>query len=322
MNTITKSLSINLASSQLNSGPSSQAHRPLSGMAANSLLLLLVAGFLLTNIACSPNPASLANSPDTLVSEEDASIVNGQAVKSTEDISMSTVDLYLTFGSGGASRFTNFCSGTLIAPDLVITAAHCVADLSQELGIDKATYLKNVQVGFGSAIVKSLKDTRVKFVGLKSLQVHPEYAVGSVENAETTPMKDVALLKLARVAPRGFSPALLPTDQQVLKAGDRVTLAGFGLTNGVMGVRAKSLNKVDVTIHNPELTATQFSYVTVGGQTACSGDSGGPAYIRDSQGKLVVVGVTSWGDNQCVEMGAYSSVSKFKNWIAAAKAQL
>lgn len=269
------------------------------------------------NFACAPK-----NSSPTDFGESDASIVNGQAVKTSEDIARSTVDFYITFGSGGAARFTNFCSGTLIAPDLVLTAAHCIADMSQELGISKANFVKNVTVGFGTSIVKSPKDPKVKFVGLKNYQVHPEYVVGSVETAESVAMKDVALVRLAKPAPAGFVPAQLPTEDLVLRVGDSVMLAGFGLTNGVFGTTAKSLNKVEVRIHNPNLTSTQFSYVTESGKTACSGDSGGPAYVRGIKGQLVVVGVTSWGDNRCVEMGAYSLVSAFKPWIQSLRQTL
>jgi secreted trypsin-like serine protease len=271
----------------------------------------LLAITLLTS-ACAKPPVSSLEATDS-----DASIVNGETVQAAEDITKSTVNIYMTFGPRNSPQFTNFCSGTLIAPDLVVTAAHCIVDLAQDLKWNKATYLKNVKVGFGNEIVKSLRDSRVRFVGLKDLKVHEGYTPESLQNAEKEPMKDIALLRLSQRAPAGFVPAQLPLATTALKAGDRVTLAGFGLINGIFGVQATSLNKVDVTIHNPKMTEAQFSYLTEKGQTACSGDSGGPAYLRDSQGKLVVVGVTSWGDNQCVEKGVYTSLIHFRPWVVA-----
>lgn len=263
--------------------------------------------------ACGAQKNSSSTSLDS--NELNTGIVNGTPVKSQEDISRSTVDLYITIERGPQTIFTNFCSGTLIAPDTVITAGHCIEDLKKELEFTNDDYVKSVQVGFGSDIATSPKDQKVKFRKLRAVQAHPEYFVGAVEHADTVAIKDIAMLKLAEVAPQGFVPALLPAPDFKLKKGQVLTLAGFGLTDGIKQTPAKSLNKVNVTIDEPDFSATQFAYSTIKGQTACNGDSGGPAYFRNPEGKLVVLGATSWGDNRCKQMGVYTSTIALLPWI-------
>lgn len=280
---------------------------------SQTLFALLCLSLAATITACAPHSDKAGEISAT---SDDASIVNGTAVKSTEDIAKSTVALYITMNRGGQTRFRNFCSGTLIAPDLVMTAAHCVVDMADAVQIDMSKYLASVQVAFGTAVVRSAKDSKIQLRNLKAIKVHEEYVINSVENAETVPMHDIALLRLSSAAPAGYIPAQLPSDAKPLHAGSIVTLAGYGLTNGTLQVEAKSLNKTTVTVNNPELTWSQFSYVTQNGKSACSGDSGGPAYLPSSpKGSLVVVGVTSWGDNECREMGAYTSVGAFLDWL-------
>jgi len=245
-----------------------------------------------------------------------ASIVNGEAVANEDVISKSTVALYFNFP--GSTRVKNFCTATVIAQDTVVTAAHCLVDVSQMLETTVDQLLPNVRVGLGIDLVGSLLDGKVQFVKVKSARYHQDYVSGSdsLEGADKgKPFYDIAIVRLESPLPADFKPVRLMADPAQLTVGLKLTLAGYGvIRGGVFPVESKELRKTTVTVDNSSLNPVQFSYAAVNGQSACSGDSGGPAYLIEND-VLTLVGVTSWGDNNCAEKGVYTSVPALHAWI-------
>lgn len=277
---------------------------------SKALLLLLTAGLGLT--ACAPQ-ADLAN----LETQSQTGIVNGAAVEDQDRISASTVALYFARPQVGSAigDVQNFCTGTLISRTIVLTAAHCLSDVAKMMGIPLEELVPNIRIGFGTQVVKSLSDSRVIFREVAAARVHEKYVIDSVRQATKVPMYDIGLVRLAAPAPATAQAVKLVSNATALVKGRELVLAGFGLTNGLPRVSAKQMMKVNVKVDNPALTAVQFTYRVEGGRSACSGDSGGPAYVANSKGELLVVGVTSWGDQFCQILGAYTSVPVFVPWI-------
>jgi len=244
---------------------------------------------------------------------ESASIVGGETVEAADPVALSTVALY--FNPARSNRVMNFCTGTIVTGELVLTAAHCLVDVADDLKVSLDELKDQILIGFGTQIVTQRTDSRVRFISLRSLLVHQDYKISSVQNASKEPMYDIALVRLSERIPEGYRVARLATDESYLTEGQRLTLAGYGLVNGVTQEEAKNLQKVEVRVTVPKLTSVQFAYHVVGGKSACSGDSGGPAYAINARGHLVVVGVTSWGDQFCKLMGVYTSVPALSGWI-------
>ncbi len=94
--------------------------------------------------------------------------------------------------------------------------------------------------------------------------------------------------------------------------GTAVETAGYGLTeSGASGDLKFSVQEVASV--NDELALVLDGD---GSWLACAGDSGGPALLRDDQGRVRVVGVLSTGAFDCMGEGRYLYLPGFAEWIA------
>lgn len=187
---------------------------------------------------------------------------------------------------GCDERLVARCSGALVAPRLVLTAAHCVLDprLSSTL-----------EVLFGSAV--DAPDARARRV--VHVAVHPEYR----EDGDAADLAALILDQDAPVAPmaldsRGIDGAL---------AGAAVRVVGFGqarstdLVTGVKRTGTATVTAVDDTSFRIES----------GPAMTCHGDSGGPV-LAERAGAEEIIGVTSRGDPGCSEYGTNVRVDRFR----------
>lgn len=179
------------------------------------------------------------------------------------------------------------CTGTLIGPHTVLTAAHCV-----QMDVTQLTF------GFGVA------DSQLDFeVPIVSGVAHPQYDAQQL-------MNDVAVVQLASDVP--YAPIPLNTSMDDTWIGKPVTLVGFGVTDGPSQTGGGTKREVDVTIDS--LEPTKLQYTTTNGKSACNGDSGGPAFA-DVNGQLGVAGITSYGDQACQQFGVYTRVDAYLDFI-------
>jgi len=228
-----------------------------------------------------------------LLSTPAHAIVGGGA-PSTEGIARSIVTIV---GSRG-----NFCTGALIAPKIVLTAAHCV-----QPGAD----YRIVEYGGAQPALQNVR----------SVAIHPGFKMDAMLAHRAT--ADVALLQLEMPA-KGKAPAVLGMPNIPIQVGGRFTIAGIGVT-------VRGDGKSGGTIRVAGLAATgkpgtlQIRLVDPVGQGtrdglgACTGDSGAPAF-EDKPNGPAIIGVVSWstgpnGAAGCGGMTGVTPLTLYRDWI-------
>jgi V8-like Glu-specific endopeptidase len=235
--------------------------------------------------------------PDLTVQEglasADAKIINGDAPDSPEHDAV--VALHQIIG-GAFVASSPFCSGTLIAEDVVLTAGHCVESGGGVLSASR------VAVYVGDDPSSDLADHTYT---VASVEQHPDYSSSSLTG-------DIALLILDSPVTEAAPVPHLPTSQGFTSAdeGSMLNFAGFGTSEtNSYGVKLQT----DVALKT--VWASQLYYLqstSIGGP--CTGDSGGPAFV-DRSGTAYVGGVTSYGDRFCRFYGVSTRVDSYASWI-------
>lgn len=175
------------------------------------------------------------------------------------------------------------CTGTLVTPEAVVTAKHCVFDET-----DEGPWATLAPDAFTVTVTHTMLDADAaeQVRGVQQMWSTP----GNYERADALGGRDIAVLKLD--APiQGISP--IPYDREPASQGDVVELVGFGFTqDDVLGVKHRAEASVKAV--------GEGIFETEGSSWTCTGDSGGPA-LRD--GKLL--GVTSIGTRGCSDAVSY-----------------
>lgn len=206
---------------------------------------------------------------------------------------------------GGLAQF---CGGTLIRADLVVTAAHCTEDF----------------VGQPSQLQVLLGRTHLWQAGGDMIEAaeiiqHPSYV------PHPSFQSDLALIRLSRPSPLPVTRIATRSSEPNWGAAPSALAAGWGRTNtGNTPPADGQLYQVGVNVlPDPvcnELHTFQAGLDLCGDHPSggpCFGDSGGPLMVRSAGGNLLA-GVTSRGAENCLEYpGIFTRLAPYADWIFA-----
>ncbi len=212
------------------------------------------------------------------------------------------------------------CTGTVVAPTVVLTAGHCAVDPTTGALYQPSKYA----VATGNVDVSNPAAVQVSRVS--RVLVNPALQFNAAFSG------DAALLILTTPTTVPAMPLLDPSQSGFVRGGTLAAIAGWGATEGGSQTVTTTLQVATTMIEDPaacdgvlpaqgvpfddstELCAIDSPTFTA---TACHGDSGGPLVIAGPGGQIVQVGITSRGDPNCstVVPNVFTAVAPLSRWI-------
>ena len=289
-----------------------------SHQGGSSQVRMLVAASLLLSGFFALLPSSAAAQPDSAGSLLTPRVIGGSTAPEGAWPSQAYVQTEVDSQSSG-------CGGTLIDPEWVLTAAHCVTDDNGAPVAPEAVF-----VVLGNQDLDALVED--DFYDVAGIEVHPGWNPATVR-------WDVALLRLAAPSSQPAMSLIQPSQEPSTAGGRTARVAGWGCTSSDPGgceiaasypaqLQEATVSFVSNSVcgssrswsstFDPKMMICAGSYGS-GTPAVCSGDSGGPL-IAFAGGEKVLAGVTSFGsgDPLCVAKtrpAVFARVAAARGWI-------
>jgi secreted trypsin-like serine protease len=242
-----------------------------------------------------------------------ASIIGGRAATVAEFPSMAYIESRQ--GQSGSA-----CTGSVVAPRVVLTAAHCIEDLER----GRFTAAGNFAVAIGATTpAKALRENIFRVV---TTYVFPGFDPGSLKG-------DAGILVLDR--PTAAPPIALagPAEAALYAGGAPVQVAGWGLTRASAVDGPDSLRATSMVVQAPSFCerktrryyppyspTSHICTLDVPAKTSggCFGDSGGPLIGQRADGTPVELGIVSTGGPFCSTKlpNIFTRVDFISTWVS------
>lgn len=237
-------------------------------------------------------------------------IVGGEPVVVADHPWMASLQS-LPWGDFDAFYSQHQCGASLIAPDWVLTAAHCTDGQRQDE--------LRVVVGGGDVTPQNLTEAQL-------LTVEAVYQFAGYDDSSLD--QDLTLLYVPGARSSSYVSVATAAQTNALRQGDRLRVVGYGLTEAgdvsttLLGVNQPFRGIGASCAMVPSwgigwLTDNMICAGAVAGEDSCQGDSGGPLFMR-SGNTVVQHGLVSWGFDECGETypSVYTHLANYGDWLA------
>lgn len=257
-------------------------------------------------------------------------VINGTKV--TGNNRLSTVALTIS-----KNNEVFYCSGTLVMPDYVLTAGHCIADC------DGTSTIADIRDNMVISVGQNVDSPKAKYHP-KKFYLHPDFVC-----SDTEIKNDIAIIELTENVPSDIAqPSLIvPTSLQPsaieidIEPKIQAVSVGFGLTNALnpnsVGVKYETTRQVlavcsltnytafstsmcDSIEKETERPANGFVYFYDSQTNVCHGDSGGSTFIVRG-GREYLLAVTSWvntdASGHCLDFSAMTFIEDYRKFITS-----
>merc|ERR1712226_620849 len=242
-------------------------------------------------------PADAVSKIQFPTEDEEASLIDTKVVGGS-DATPGEYPFMVMVGSNGNLS----CGGSLVAPNVVLCAAHCASAANQ--------------VYIGRHNINLATEPGAETFNVVQKVPHPNYTSSTINN-------DYMMLKLSGNS--AFTPIALDdgTVSPNFASGQDLQLIGWGRTSGG-GPISPILQEVEMDyLTNTQCKQTWGNSITDkmlcvnrSGKSGCNGDSGGPLFLDDGVNPRIQVGVVSWGSSACIGTPTvFARVSEEIAWI-------
>lgn len=195
------------------------------------------------------------------------------------------------------------CTATLIAPDVALTAAHC---------------LRSPKYGkLGFTLDTDESDGVTEVVDAAFVHQHPDFDNSVIEYLDLAVRNDVGILILERpILDVPYEEIDRPALEIPVEPGTELALCGYGRLQWHVGSLAL---KRDAMVTVDRIEAFEFSTMADGPQP-CNGDSGAPLFADTPDGRRIVglVSRAMGASSMCNTGAIIARVEEYASWIAKA----
>lgn len=221
-----------------------------------------------------------------------SAIVNGFKIDKTHPLAKVTVGVY-DIVSG------MICTGTLVADDVVLTAAHCIGSDPEKM-----------RIIFDTEFTPNSPTRKIK-----QIEISRYWEANRQAPVDTG---DLALIQMSEPAPADYFTAKFLLSAKTLRRFSTSTVLGYGVTGTTEHSGAGRLRLAEIPFADFEYGSTEVKMDQTKGFGVCHGDSGGPAFISINN-QFFLWGVISRGvedpQDQCDRYAVFTNIIVYRSWI-------